>query len=363
VSVPGLQLARVSKIFGSSVAVDRLDLDIAEGEFISLLGPSGCGKTTTLMMVAGFEDVSEGSIRIRGRHVENLAPEHRRIGMMFQAYALFPHMNVAANVGYGLKMRGIAKAEREARVKRALAMVHMEAFADRSPRSLSGGQQQRIALARALVVEPDILLLDEPFSALDRELREELQHEVRRLQQELGITTVFVTHDQEEALLMSDRVAVMCAGRVEQCAAPAELYARPATPFVARFIGRGTLTEAAVLEAGANHCRLSCLGREVQVPRPLPVAAQKTANVFFRPEDATLRTSPEGAGAGLSFEARLEAVYFHGASSLAELAIIPSGERAFVDCTALSRHAALTTGETFTVDVPADRIHLVPLKP
>lgn len=360
---PGLQLAGVRKVFGTATAVERLDLDIADGEFISLLGPSGCGKSTTLMMVAGFEDVSEGSIRIRGRHVENLAPEQRRIGLMFQAYALFPHMNVAANVEYGLKMRGVPRAERQSRVKRALQMVRMEAFAERSPRSLSGGQQQRIALARALVIAPDILLLDEPFSALDRELREELQHEVRRLQQELGITTVFVTHDQEEALLMSDRVVVMSAGKVEQCAPPAELYNHPATPFVARFIGRGTLIAAKMAARGPDGGRFSCLGCVIDSPQAPSNSGERGVNLFFRPEDAMFLTSPGGTDSGLTFEARLAAVYFHGASSLAELEIIGTPERAFVDCTAMRRQGSLRIGEAFTIGVPADRIRVVPNAP
>jgi spermidine/putrescine transport system ATP-binding protein len=216
-SVAGsVELRSLTKVYGSAVAVDNVTLRVQAGEFLSLLGPSGCGKTTTLRMIGGFEFPDDGSIQISGRNVENLPPHKRPVNTVFQAYALFPHMKVADNVAYGLRRSGVPKAEMADRVSRALDMVRMTAFASRKPAQLSGGQQQRIALARALVNRPAVLLLDEPMSALDRKLREEMQVELKLLQHELGTTFVFVTHDQEEALSMSDRVAVMKDGRIEQ---------------------------------------------------------------------------------------------------------------------------------------------------
>ena len=218
--------------------MDDISLTVQAGEFLSLLGPSGCGKTTTLRLIGGFEFPDDGSIQISGRNVENLPPHKRPVNTVFQAYALFPHMKVADNVAYGLRLSGVPKAEIADRVSRALDMVRMTAFATRKPAQLSGGQQQRIALARALVNRPAVLLLDEPMSALDRKLREEMQVELKLLQQELGTTFIFVTHDQEEALSMSDRVAVMKDGRIEQIGTASSVYDAPESAFVAGFIGR-----------------------------------------------------------------------------------------------------------------------------
>ena len=243
---PDLELAGIDKAFGGVPVVRDAGFTLGRGEFLSLLGPSGCGKTTTLSMVAGFETPTRGEIRIRGRRVNDLAPERRDVGMVFQNYALFPHMSVAENIGFGLRMRGVPASGRAPRVAETARLVKVDHLLDRKPSRLSGGQQQRVALARALVVRPALLLLDEPFGALDRLLREELQVEVRLLLKRLNITTVFVTHDQEEALSMSDRVAVMSAGAIEQIASPQELYDRPATLFVAGFIGRSTLLDGAV---------------------------------------------------------------------------------------------------------------------
>lgn len=222
---------------GRSLVVDDLNLTIAKGEFLTMLGPSGSGKTTSLMMLAGFEAPSSGSIRIDGRSLEAVPPHRRNIGMVFQNYALFPHLTVAENLDYPLRVRKIAKGERAGRVRRALDMVQMGAMGERKPTQLSGGQQQRIALARAIIFEPDVVLMDEPLGALDKNLREHLQLEIKHLHERLGITVVYVTHDQSEALTMSDRVAVFNAGRIEQLAPPSELYERPATAFVAGFIG------------------------------------------------------------------------------------------------------------------------------
>jgi len=232
-----VRLRGLTKRYGQVAAVDGIDLDIREGELLTLLGPSGSGKTTTLRMVAGFELPTDGTIHLGGVDVTGRPPFERDVNTVFQDYALFPHMDVADNVGYGLRVRKVPRAERRDRVAAALAQVRLERFEDRRPSELSGGQRQRVALARALVNRPRVLLLDEPLGALDRQLRQEMQVELKAIQAEVGITFVVVTHDQEEALTMSDRIAVLRDGRIEQVGAPAEVYERPATPFVAGFIG------------------------------------------------------------------------------------------------------------------------------
>lgn len=329
-----LELKNVVKHFGESIAVNDISLQISKGEFVSLLGPSGCGKSTTLMMVAGFEATTGGSISIQGRRVEGLPPEKRNIGMVFQAYALFPHMSVRENVEYGLKMRRVPTTSLRDRTNKMLELVHMSSYADRNIRQLSGGQQQRVALARALVVEPDILLLDEPFSALDRKLREELQVEVRRLQRILGITTVFVTHDQEEALLMSDRIAVMNGGRIEQCATPANLYENPASRFVADFIGRGTFLPFNERLIHSDFCGFS-----------------KGETLFFRPEKITRRDER----LGVKLEGQIETLYYHGASQLAEIRIDWLDETLLIDVSGWgSDTQMLREGSSIEFHLPSD---------
>ena len=241
-----IKLDRVTKTFdGKVVAVDEVTLDIAAGEFFSLLGPSGCGKTTSLRMIAGFEHPDSGRVHVGGRDITDLPVHRRDMGMVFQSYALFPHRTVAENVAFGLRMREVPRSEIDRRVQAALAQVALTGLEDRKPSQLSGGQQQRVALARALVVEPPVLLCDEPLGALDRKLRQQMQFELKELQKRLGVTLVFVTHDQEEALAMSDRIAVMHKGRVEQVGSPTEIYERPRTRFVADFIGEINILEAA----------------------------------------------------------------------------------------------------------------------
>src|SRR5215470_9526383 len=236
--MPFLELDKLTKRFGDQLAVDGLSLVVDKGEFVTLLGPSGCGKTTTLQMIAGFADLTSGNIRLGGGDLLGVKPARRGLGIVFQSYALFPHMTAGANVAFGLEMQGVGRAEREARVGEALALVGLAGLAERYPRRMSGGQQQRVALARALVIRPRILLLDEPLSNLDAKLREEMQIELRQIQRTLGTTTILVTHDQAEAMALSDRVVVMNRGRVEQIARPTEIYQQPATPFVANFLGR-----------------------------------------------------------------------------------------------------------------------------
>ena len=241
-----IRLEQVTKTFdGRVVAVDAVTLDIAAGEFFSLLGPSGCGKTTSLRMIAGFEHPDSGRVHVGGRDITDLPVHRRDMGMVFQSYALFPHRTVAENVAFGLRMREVPKPEIGRRVQAALAQVALTGLEDRKPSQLSGGQQQRVALARALVVEPPVLLCDEPLGALDRKLRQQMQFELKELQKRLGVTLVFVTHDQEEALAMSDRIAVMNKGKVEQVGSPTEIYERPRTRFVADFIGEINIMEDA----------------------------------------------------------------------------------------------------------------------
>jgi putative spermidine/putrescine transport system ATP-binding protein len=242
-----LELENLHKDFGAQRAVDGLTLSVDKGEFVSLLGPSGCGKTTTLQMIAGFVEPTGGAIRLEGRDLLAVKPAKRSLGIVFQSYALFPHMTVAENVSFGLEMQGVARGERDRRVAETLQLVGLAAFSRRHPRQLSGGQQQRVALARALVIRPRILLLDEPLSNLDAKLREEMQIELRQIQRSVGTTTILVTHDQAEAMALSDRIVVMNKGRAEQIGPPHEAYERPTTPFVANFLGKTNLVNGATI--------------------------------------------------------------------------------------------------------------------
>ncbi|MDH7486463.1 MAG: ABC transporter ATP-binding protein [Anaerolineae bacterium] len=249
--MPGLRLENLSKRFGKTVAVDSLDLEIRDGEIMTLLGPSGCGKTTTLRCIAGLLTPDEGEIYLGDERVTDLPPERRGVGLVFQNYALWPHMTVYDNLAFGLQLRRVARAEIQRRVSEALAMVRLSGFEERYPRQLSGGQQQRVALARALVIEPKLLLLDEPLSNLDAQLREEMRFEIRELQKNLGITSVYVTHDQAEALVLSDRIAILHEGRLVQVGSPAEIYNRPGNRFVAGFIGLTSFVEGTIVRQDA----------------------------------------------------------------------------------------------------------------
>jgi putative spermidine/putrescine transport system ATP-binding protein len=285
-----LTLKNIVKSYDGKVrAVDGVSLAIEKGEFVTFLGPSGSGKTTTLMMIAGFERPSFGTITLAGRPIDPVPPHRRNIGMVFQNYALFPNMSVARNVGYPLRMRRVAKPEIRERVTRILDVVGLRQFTDAEPRNLSGGQQQRVALARALVFEPDVLLLDEPLGALDKNLREQMQIEIRRIHRELGVTTVYVTHDQTEAMTMSDRIAVFNGGRIEQVATPLEIYRHPTTVFVAGFIGDNNLFPAAPSTADATVYQVEGLGL-VKAAMEAP-AARGPVHVSIRPESIRLATS------------------------------------------------------------------------
>ena len=264
---------RVQKSYdGVSLVVKDLNLTLPKGEFLTMLGPSGSGKTTCLMMLAGFETATHGEIKLAGKPINNIPPHKRGIGMVFQNYALFPHMTVAENLAFPLEVRKIGKSDREAKVKRALDMVEMGAFGGRRPAQLSGGQQQRIALARALVFEPELVLMDEPLGALDKQLREKMQFEITSLAHSLGITTVYVTHDQTEALTMSDRVAVFNDGRIQQLAPPAELYEEPQNSFVAQFIGENNTLEGVVQEMRGDICTVRLDDGEVIDAKPVNVS-------------------------------------------------------------------------------------------
>lgn len=298
-----LELQSISKSFGEAIAVDCLSLALRPGEFISLLGPSGCGKTTTLSMIAGFQTVSNGQINIRGKRVDSLPPEMRNTGMVFQNYALFPHLSVVENVKFGLRMRKVPRKEAEERSLQALRTVRMENFVSRRPSELSGGQQQRVALARALVTEPALLLLDEPFGALDRQLREQLQLEVKSLHRRLRVSTLLVTHDQEEALSLSDRVAVMNNGKIEQIASPADIYAKPRTEFVAKFIGKGSIFPTKVIGREKDGVILECvLGRITVKDETNTISIGESVQCFIRPEafrvSADLKAKTENEARG-----------------------------------------------------------------
>ena len=306
-----LELTGLRKVYGSEVAVESLTLDILAGEFLTLLGPSGSGKSTTLMIIAGFVEPTSGGLRIHDRPMNRVPPEARDVGMVFQNYALFPHMTVAANLGFPLRMRNVPKTQIRRRVGEMLERLGLETVGTRLPRQLSGGQQQRVALGRALIFGPKVLLMDEPLGALDRALREDLQQEIKRIVTESGATTVYVTHDQAEALNLSDRIAVFKAGRVEQVDTPLRLYREPTSTFVATFLGRATVCDANIrgidgpqvsIEIPAAGGLAARARRSDVGPGPQP---GERWSVVIRPEDIRLRPAPDGPG-------RIESEVFFG---------------------------------------------------
>ena len=296
---PEIRLTDLAKHFRDVKAVDDVSLDIGSGEFFSLLGPSGCGKTTTLRMIGGFELPTAGRIELRGREVTNDPPDKRPVNMVFQNYALFPHLNVGDNIAFGLRRKNVEKDQIKRRVAEALELVHLAGLDRRKPNQLSGGQQQRVALARALVNRPNVLLLDEPLGALDLKLRKQLQVELKRVQAEVGITFVYVTHDQEEALTMSDRIAVMRAGRVEQLGTPEELYERPTTRFVADFIGTTNLLSGSVERSDAGSALVRLDGGDACVVAGTGFEIGRAVELSIRPESILVKASNGTAPAGV----------------------------------------------------------------
>ncbi|MBM4434136.1 MAG: ABC transporter ATP-binding protein [Chloroflexi bacterium] len=292
-----LSIREVTKRFpNGTIAVDRVSLDVREGEMLSFLGPSGCGKTTLLRLIAGFEVPTSGEIWLAGKRLDTVPPNRRGTTMVFQGYALFPHLSVFENVAYGLRVRRVSREDTTRRVERALGLVGLVGLGTRQPNQLSGGQQQRVAVARALILEPALLLFDEPLSNLDAKLREQMRFEIRALQQRLGITAVYVTHDQAEAMTLSDRIAVMRSGRIEQLGGPREIYEAPATRFVADFIGRATFLPGKVAEAANDRVGVELLGRMMRMPVAGALAVGDAAQVMVRSEAVEIS---EDAGDGI----------------------------------------------------------------
>lgn len=321
-----IEMRHVTKRFGDVVAVDDVSLQIRDGEFFSLLGPSGCGKTSTLRMIAGFEYPSEGAIVIHGRAMGHVPPYQRPVNTVFQSYALFPHMSVQQNVAFGLEMKRVPPAEIEPRVQAALEMVRLSGYNTRRPRQLSGGQQQRVALARALVNRPEVLLLDEPLGALDQKLRKEMQIELKGLQERLGITFIFVTHDQEEALTMSDRIAVMSHGKVLQMGSPTEIYERPNCRFVADFIGETNFIEGTVKAVDGDYATLETTdGLLLRGYAPRNMAPRSKATLSIRPEKLRLSAITNAQPGANSFPVRVEQVSYIGSDTRILVRVV--GER------------------------------------
>ncbi|WP_291296283.1 ABC transporter ATP-binding protein [Elioraea sp.] len=341
-----LGITQVDKAYGAAVVLDGVDLAVDKGEFIALLGPSGCGKTTLLRIIAGLVQPDGGTVILAGKDVTRLPPHRRNIGVVFQNYALFPHLTVAENVGFGLAVRRVARADRAPRVAEALRLVQMEDYAARRISALSGGQQQRVALARALAFAPSLLLLDEPLAALDRKLRESVQVELRQLIRRLGITTVFVTHDQEEALILADRIGVMNQGRLEQLAAPRELYAKPRSRFVLDFVGRSCLIAGRVVGTAEGLVSVDTAHGRIQAPGSFMSGA--AVEIGLRPE--ALRLGRGSDGGMNSITATVTDRIFLGSRLVMTLAAGP-GERLLAELDAADAEAA--SGETVTLSWPA----------
>jgi spermidine/putrescine transport system ATP-binding protein len=312
---PIIELRGVAKYYGSTSALHNINLEIANGEFLTLLGPSGCGKTTILRLISGFERPSKGELLLKGVDITDAPPEKRQVNTVFQNYALFPHMNVWDNVSFGLKMQGVKNPERSNRVAETLRRVHLDTLADRMPHQLSGGQQQRVAIARAIINNPLVLLLDEPFSALDFKLRKQMQLEIKHLQRQLGITFVFVTHDQEEAFAMSDRVVVMNEGEIRQIGTSQEIYEEPENLFVARFVGEINVLKAVITRVGEDGTYMASVeGQEFALRAKREFAVGEAVSVLLRPEDLKVYLEQEKALAPPFFCGRIEETVYKGAT-------------------------------------------------
>ncbi len=339
---PALSVRRLRKSFGAVVAVEDVSLDAAPGEFLSLLGPSGCGKSTVLRMVAGLVEPDDGQVILGGEDITRVAVHRRNLGLVFQSYALFPHMTVFENVAFGLRRRGLTEGESRPRVERMLDLVRLGPLGGRYPRELSGGQQQRVALARALVTEPRVLLLDEPLSNLDALLRDEMRVELKRLQERLGTTMIFVTHDQAEALILSDRVVVMEGGRVEQMGRPEEVYRRPATPFVARFLGRANFLAGTVAGVDADGVAVALDGGLSMAAGPhRGVVSGQRVQAAIRQEN--IRLAPAGAGSGLANQFAATVV-FHAFAGQAHHYVIQLADGRELEVTAPGASAPMARG-------------------
>jgi putative spermidine/putrescine transport system ATP-binding protein len=350
-----LELQNLHRDFGTVKALNGINIELGEGEFLSLLGPSGCGKTTALRLVAGFDRPNQGQIVVDGKDVTNVAPNKRDMGMVFQAYSLFPNMTARQNVEFGLKIRGKSKSDRAKPVDDLLELVGLAHAVDRYPHQLSGGMQQRVALARALAIEPRVLLLDEPLSALDAKVRVQLREEIRRIQLELGITTLYVTHDQEEALAVSDHVAVMYGGVIEQMGTPAEMYTAPATPFVAEFIGTMNRLDSTVIDGGTGEVEHSGLRLHVD-------AAKGRRNgervlVLIRPESLELEAATNGSAPN-SFTGEVLTQTFLG--PVTRVKVTGSGTNLIADMST-ARAAALPVGARVSAKIPSEGAKLISL--
>jgi putative spermidine/putrescine transport system ATP-binding protein len=350
-----LELQNLHRDFGTVKALNGIDISLGEGEFLSLLGPSGCGKTTALRLVAGFDRPDQGRIVVDGKDVTRIAPNKRDMGMVFQAYSLFPNMTARQNVEFGLKIRGRDKADRRKRVADLLDLVGLGHAADRFPHQLSGGMQQRVALARGLAIEPRVLLLDEPLSALDAKVRVQLREEIRRIQLELGITTLYVTHDQEEALAISDHVAVMWGGVIEQMGTPAEMYTSPSTPFVAEFIGTMNRLEATVLDGGEGDVDHS--GTRLRVDAARGRRNGERVLVLIRPESLELEAATNGTVPN-SFAGEVLTQTFLG--PVTRLKVTSNGTSLIADLST-ARAAALPVGARVVAKVPSEGAKLISL--
>jgi len=352
--MPYLELQGLERDFGTVKALDGIEISLGEGEFLSLLGPSGCGKTTALRLVAGFDRPDAGCIVVDGKDVTRVAPNKRDMGMVFQAYSLFPNMTARQNVEFGLRIRGKDKADRRKRVDDLLELVGLGHAGDRYPHQLSGGMQQRVALARALAIEPRVLLLDEPLSALDAKVRVQLREEIRRIQLELGITTLYVTHDQEEALSVSDHVAVMYRGRIEQMGAPAEMYSAPATPFVAEFIGTMNRLEGTVVDPSTGAIETG--GRTITVEAARGKERGARVLVLVRPETVEVAAA-NGAGANMLTGEVLTHTFL---GPVTRLRIASDGASLIADMPT-ARAAALPPGSKVDASLPAAEARLLDL--
>ncbi len=345
-----LEISNVKKAFGTTVAVENFNLSILRGEFISFLGPSGCGKTTTLRMVAGFELPTSGQIYLQDKDLTFLPPNKRNVGMVFQSYALFPNMTVAENIGYGLKVTGKTKKEFNDRIDEMLDLIHMEDQRSKFPSQLSGGQQQRVALARALAIRPQVLLLDEPLSALDAKIRLELRLEIRRIQQQLGITTIYVTHDQEEALSLSDRIVVMSQGKMEQVGTPAEIYTMPASEFVAKFVGQINLLPVKVVNPTEGIVKI---GNQVIQAGKFGHLNGNPIRLAVRPEELN-HGFIEGAN---NLSGKVEAISYLG--SIVRIRLDVEGNPISMDVFNERRLTIPSVGEHYQVTFPIDACWLL----